>query len=598
MQIIAVRSAFFFFHYRRLRAKIWSRQAFPEILRRIGVVGMNIVIFALLMVCRGAPLDADSVAQIAPSALSSSASTLGTTPVPRVRIYFQGEEFGDDAEKIVRRLNANGFNASAEDNGMHQLPQWVNSVRYFHHEDAPVAQWVRDLIHAFYGERWNLTPLDLTDAFKGIKIRPRSIEVWVCDSDKNDELPQDSHEPRFAKWTPLPWPTAPFYDEEDDVTVTPDPDDEMYCMGWRPADRSNSLDGQDPEIYQNDSSTLTADGQVGETYLHDQYSPGFEDSDIKDSDWEIGKDGAVSQDRLEFEFFESPADHGHGAPNGMCGTRMLICMKDPSGKLIPTGFWEDLDQGFFECFWPGNRHCLFVTAGGSGSGNPSLPFTYFVVDEMGHVLDTGPGDSFLDEVSAIWVPWKSGEALWEMDSKGITLKTPSGKEIWANHDRELEFPIHFFSTDRLYAFRELGQVPYAEIYSVDGKQRWKFPLPFSNKVGQKGFLGLNRMGELVLRVDRNIYRVDHNGKPFLEATLPVYKGRHRSLEEERPGVHFDVEWDFAPNHQYGFETLVPEDSDHPRPLVRFNINTFNAEESLNEGKNWHALNIKAGGPAS
>ena len=534
--------------------------------------------FVLLMAWWNPSLAAVPVDQV--TALSSSALTSIATPVPRVRIYFQGQEFGSDSDEIVRRLNANGFNASAEASGIHQLPQWVNSVRYFHHEDAATAVWIRDMIYTFFGKRWKLTALDLTDAFNGIKIRGGSIEIWICDPEKNKNLPQDAHEPLFANWTPPPWPTAPVYAAADDVTVTPVPDDQ-YCMGWERADRSLFLDKQEGIVCQNDSDSWCQAGQEGYHFGNDSSVPNW-----------VGKEGkafmdrSASADRDEFLFIDTPARHDHGAPMGSCGTRIVVFKKDSGGQRVPCGFWEDLDMGAFYMKWPGDHHCVFAVSG----ANTPRGFEFYMIDETGRVLGTVPDPSMGE---AVWVNWDGGEAFWQMDSDGITMRTPEGKVLWAVRENGEEFKGSFFSADRHYAFRELKQMPDGAIYSQDGKQIWRFKLPFRDQKAQKGFLGMNDQGELVLRVDRNIYRVDHAGNPHLEATLPVYKGRHRAIEDQRPGMNFNVEWDFGVNHRYDFETIVPGPHDHPRPCVRFNIDTFDAEESLDEGKNWHLFTIKA-----
>ncbi|MBI4802875.1 MAG: hypothetical protein HY796_10170 [Elusimicrobia bacterium] len=51
---------------------------------------------------------------------------------------------------------------------------------------------------------------------------------------------------------------------------------------------------------------------------------------------------------------------------------------------------------------------------------------------------------------------------------------------------------------------------------------------------------MNDKGELVLRVNRRIYSVSREGTPRLEAELPVYKGRHRSVETIRPDIHLNI----------------------------------------------------------
>jgi hypothetical protein len=96
-----------------------------------------------------------------------------------------------------------------------------------------------------------------------------------------------------------------------------------------------------------------------------------------------------------------------------------------------------------------------------------------------------------------------------------------------------------------------------------------------------------------LRVDRRIYRVSRDGTPHLGAILPIYKGRHRSIETMRPGIHFDVDHHQGRIHTYEYATNVPRAYDRPRPALRFNISTFEAQESMDEGKHWHSIAIKA-----
>jgi hypothetical protein len=60
----------------------------------------------------------------------------------------------------------------------------------------------------------------------------------------------------------------------------------------------------------------------------------------------------------------------------------------------------------------------------------------------------------------------------------------------------------------------------------------------------------------------------------------------------RPGIHFDVDYSQGRIHSYEYATNVPRTYDHPRPAIRFNISTFEAEESLDEGKHWRSIAIK------
>ena len=131
------------------------------------------------------------------------------------------------------------------------------------------------------------------------------------------------------------------------------------------------------------------------------------------------------------------------------------------------------------------------------------------------------------------------------------------------------------------------------IYGHDPSDVWTFKFPFADEIAQKGLLGFNDRGEVILRVDRRIYRVSRDGTPRLAAVLPIYKGRHRSIETMRPGIHFDMDQYQGPIHTYEYATNVARTYDHPRPMLRFNISTFEAQESMDEGKHWRPVSIEA-----
>ena len=292
--------------------------------------------------------------------------------------------------------------------------------------------------------------------------------------------------------------------------------------------------------------------------------------------------------KSEFVFYYSHAQHGHGAPDGFCGIRLLVFSKDALGHRVQSGRWERLDVGrLIQAPVAGAHHCFFLVSGGDDDPAGFVDASY-IVDDKGEV--TFHSDH-LEFGQSVWIQKDGQEFLWWMDSNSIVLRTPDGREVWSSHE-PAELYGTFFSEDRRYAFRTLNEdTQTGVIYGHDPSAVWRFKFPFSDEIAQKGLLGFNDRGDVILRVNRRIYRVSRDGTPHLAAILPIYKGRHRSIETMRPGVHFDMDDDQGPIHTYEYATNVQRSDDHPRPMLRFNISTFDAQESTDEGKHWRPAAI-------
>lgn len=296
--------------------------------------------------------------------------------------------------------------------------------------------------------------------------------------------------------------------------------------------------------------------------------------------------------KAEFVFSYSHTRHGHGLPEGSCGIRLVIYRRDEDGRRVQSGKWEDLKVGHLSEVVPGNHHCAFTAFGDDANfDGESFPPWSTIVDEKGEVVWTGKlpwGDS-------TWIEDDGRELLWVLDQSAMKLMTPDGTPVWSR-DEQGTFYGTFFSPDRRYAFRYMDENPQrGVIHGWEERKTWSFVLPYESEKAQKSFLGLNTKGELVIRVNRRIYSVSREGVAHQEAELPLYARRHPAEETMRPGIHFDVGYNYGRLHRYDYATLVPTGHDHPRPAIRFNIDDFEGEESLDEGKTWHPKSIKVNG---
>ncbi len=332
-------------------------------------------------------------------------------------------------------------------------------------------------------------------------------------------------------------------------TTTPDPND-MYCEHWDSAHK-----------------TVFLDKQQGQTLIGDD------------------------PDSALFVIYETPAQHDHGLPTGSCGVRMVIFQKTASGGLTQTGRWENLEAGM--TFGPiqGSHHCYMRVMGGGDEENAPYLDANYIIDSTGNTTAVNLPGSI---ESAVWVTQDGKELFWKMMDDHIEMITPDGKMVWTQPGKSDSWK-ECFSKDKLYAFRlcgDSGKDQIAVIYSQDGKNTWRFQLPLSEVKGHKEVLGFDEKGILILRVDRKIYRVDHEGKAVLAAVWPIYKRRHNSLETIGANKDYDVNSFPDYTHLYEFATNVEMASDHPRPKLEFNINTFEARESMDEGKTWHPISLK------
>jgi len=328
----------------------------------------------------------------------------------------------------------------------------------------------------------------------------------------------------------------------------PDPSD-PYCSGWSLHDRTAFLDRQRGEV---------------------------------------ARGGSGDPSKADFVFYYSHAKHGHGLPDGCCGMRLLVFSKDAHGHRVQSGRWERLDVGNLYESVAGDHHCFFLVSGDDDESH--FVAASYIVDDKGQV--TFQSDR-LEFGESAWIQKDGQEFLWWMDSNSIVLRAADGRVVWSHHEPG-EYYGSFFSEDRRYAFRTLRESTQSGmIYGHDPSDVWTFKFPFADEIAQKGLLGFNDRGEVILRVDRRIYRVSRDGTPRLAAVLPIYKGRHRSIETMRPGIHFDMDQYQGPIHTYEYATNVARTYDHPRPMLRFNISTFEAQESMDEGKHWRPVSIEA-----
>jgi hypothetical protein len=493
------------------------------------------------------------------------ASFLCAAPAPtvmlqgRIKIFYQGEEFANIANRISLKLKAEGFNASAAPSALRQFPRWANTIRFFHTEDRETAEKVFKLAAEISQGNPNIALIDLTEDFKDAKVPVHSIEIWICDVKKNKEMAPAAYEEKMKSSKAMPLESgAPFLVAPmPSSTATSEPVDpkDPYCSNWSLAARKRFLDQQKGISYQN---------KMG------------------------------SPDKAEFVFYYSNAVHGHGSPEGSCGIRVVAYKRDSQGKRVQTGYWENLDLGHLFLAAAGDHYCYFSATGDKSDEN--LIGTY-IIDEKGQVFWQSKWD--VPEM-AVWIEKSGKEQLWMTKWNDIIMLDSNGRTLWSRTGREHDsYYGTFISADHRFAFH-LNEDPPQKgiIYDQDGNTICSYIMPFESEKAQKSLLGLNEKGELVIRVDRRIYSVNEKGMPRLEAMLPIYKGRHRSVEIERPGIHFDVGFKYgAINHQYDYATNILRSYDHPRPVIKFNINDFKAEESMDEGKHWHVIDIKATGIA-
>jgi hypothetical protein len=466
----------------------------------------------------------------------------------RISIYFQSRELEGPARAMKDRLVRAGYRVTTNLDPMHQIQRWANRVRFFHPDDAGLAERVREQLRAAVPDSGDWAALDLTEEFRSAKVRHGAIEVWFCDLEKNKALKPAAYEKKFefseAARLDLPAPAPTATVETEPV----DPND-PYCFGWDPKDRKAFLDRQKGESHRDES------------------------------------DGPAP---VDFVFYYSGAPHDHGAPAGSCGVRIEAYQEDGKGKRSLAGKWEDLRFGSLFEIVPGKQHCLFGASG--DTADDKWVEDSFIIDAQGRPLWQMEHFSFLE---AAWVQREGEEQLWVMDFGSIRMMRVDGTEVWQSGEAGTYYG-DFFSDDRRYAFR-LGKeaLPFGTIYAQDGKDKWSFAIPYGAEKGQKTLLGLNKDGELAIRVNRRLYSVSRAGVPQLRAILPLYKGRHPAVDMTKAHTNFDGYFRYGRDHQFDYGTNVPRSYDHPRPVLRFNIDDFKAEESLDEGKHWHPRDIGA-----
>ena len=332
---------------------------------------------------------------------------------------------------------------------------------------------------------------------------------------------------------------------------TVDPDD-LYCIHWDAAHKTQFLDKQE-----------------GQTVVGDE------------------------ADSARFVFYETPAPHDHGLPTGSCGVRVVIYDKSPNGGMTQTGRWENPEAGMTMEIIGGSHHCYFRILGGGDEDDVPYIEANYILDASGNTTAMNlPGS--IDR--GVWVTRDGQECLWEMLDDQTALVTSAGKTVWSQKDK-CEAWRECFSLDKQYAFRLLEDPDkklIGAIYSVDGKNTWKFAPPFGEVKAHKEIMGFDSKGALILRVDRKIYRVDHLGKAVLTAEWPVYARRHNQRETTGASTDYDVTYSSSVTQSYEFATNVEMVTDHPRPRLEFNIDTFEGRESLDEGKTWHPISLKVG----
>ena len=487
--------------------------------------------------------------------LSSPANAADPVASEKVGIYFQDASVSPAAASISQVLRTAGYDTTLSQSSLRQLPSWTNSVRCFHVEDFPEAQQIRKLALDAAKPVVTLKALDLSPAFADTKVRRGRIEIWLCDEAHNSALPEAPYERRYLAWaltltaTVTPEASAAGTPEPSATAAAPDWDDQ-WCVDW-PLDRR----------------LVQLNRLTGESYT-------------------------ASEGQTEWKVFEAPAVHGHGAPEGSCGLRIRVYV---NGKL--NGEWQDLELSHVLTFVPGNSHCLLSAAGEKET------YTTLILDITGKVVWETHQSQVADP--AVWIGRSADERLWMFTESRLCLLQPDGRTLWEAKE-EGAFYGCFFSDGSRYAFL-LEDSPTTKdpnhpgmftwhnregvIYSQDGSSRGPFVLPFADVKAQKTLLGLTADGALVLRVDRKIYSYRPGGQARLEALLPHYPGRHPDVEDERPGYNFDVGYDYGRNHVFKFATVVPRPQDHPRPMVRFDIETWKADESIDEGAHWQPVDL-------
>ena len=324
-----------------------------------------------------------------------------------------------------------------------------------------------------------------------------------------------------------------------------------------------------------------------EQYYHDEYCKGVDDEEkSKQLDLVKGRPyRAPDPDAAEFVFSQIDIDHSHGAPAGECGVRVDIFRDGPEGDRIITGSWEDLDAGYFPSRAKvSSRHCLFTVAkGGFEDGAFSCERT--VIDVTGRVLGR---ESYCGSRRATWVRLDGKDHLWEMSWEGIALRTPDLKDVWSKQEKTSFLGSTLFSPSLRYAYRRLGKAgDRVAVHRADGKYEKRFKLPFKMGHGTgTEILGVNDVPELVLCNEYRIYKIDMHGSPSLAAILPTYKNR-----KAPDSCYFHGEAS-NPFREYEYEADTESIKDYPRPKIKLDINTLDAEESL-DGETWHSIDIKA-----
>ncbi|PKL90763.1 MAG: hypothetical protein CVV21_11460 [Candidatus Goldiibacteriota bacterium HGW-Goldbacteria-1] len=118
-----------------------------------------------------------------------------------VRIFYYQDEFEKISKNIQRLLRKNNvYSVILQKNKQPYDKRWMNTIRYFHEEDADFANDVYKLIgdsniYKKTNFKYSLRVIDLSKEFKtpakGNGDR-HSIEIWICDENENLTLIEGS----------------------------------------------------------------------------------------------------------------------------------------------------------------------------------------------------------------------------------------------------------------------------------------------------------------------------------------------------------------------------------------------------------------------
>jgi hypothetical protein len=108
--------------------------------------------------------------------------------VSPVHILYQDKSFEKEAGQIAKKLEGKGFKVKTRmANRYYPMP---NSICYFRPDDDKLANYIGKLTFDIYRASWTLDEYELApkDKFKEGVSTDVTVEIWLCDSGKNEKL--------------------------------------------------------------------------------------------------------------------------------------------------------------------------------------------------------------------------------------------------------------------------------------------------------------------------------------------------------------------------------------------------------------------------